>query len=134
MAKTKSKNIAKAIAEATEGKSGEALSTIISGSLELLKKEKMILHSDDVLEELQKIFDRRDGKVRTKIKSAKSLSKEDKTKIENDIKDRYKAKEVISEYMEDKKFLGGYRVEVEDEVLDMTYKNRLDKLEKFLIK
>ena len=57
-----------------------------------------------------------------------------RTKLkEEEIKQKYKAQKIISEYFEKEEVLGGMKVEVGYEVLDNTYKSKLQKLEKFLI-
>ena len=82
---------------------------------------------------MQNIIDKKTNTVRLKVITAKILSKEDQAKIENETKIKYKGDKVISEFFVKGELLGGVRVEVGDEVLDTTYKNKLQKLEKFLI-
>ncbi len=61
------------------------------------------------------------------------MSNEERERIEKEIKEKYKAGKVISEFFQKEELLGGVRVEVGDEVLDTTYKTKLQKLENFLI-
>lgn len=134
MAKISPNKIAYAIYEATLGKSGSELSAMLKNSVKLMKNKKLLNKSDDILKALEKLIDKKEGRIRMKVISAKALDKNQKDRIESEIKVKYKAKEVKSEYIEDKEKLGGIRVEVGDEVTDDTWRNSLLKLEKELIK
>ena len=134
MAKISPKNIAEAIYSATEGKSGSALEGALKRSVKVLRNKRMLGKSPEVLDALQDIIDKKEGIVRVKVNTAKRLDHGERKKLENEIKEKYKAQAVLSEFFEKAELLGGVRIEVGDEVLDTTYKNKLHKLEKFLIK
>ena len=133
MTKISSKNIAEAVYEATEGKSGGDLEVAIKRSAQILKDKRMLGKSDEVISALSNIFDKKTGTIRAKITTAKNIKQEEKSRLENEIKERYKAQNVISEFFEKEELLGGMKVEVGDEVLDSTYSHKLHKLEKFLM-
>ena len=105
-----------------------------------MQKARIKLASPDidklnqVCKSIQDIVDKKEGVVRMKVITAKSLNNNEKSKLEEEIREKYKARKVISEYFEKRELLGGMRVEVGAEVLDTTYKSRLQKLEEFLIK
>lgn len=125
--------MAEAIYSATEGKSDQDLAIVLKRSVQILEKKRMIGKAPEVLSALQDIFDKKTGTVRVKVTTGKSMGAVEKNKLENEIKEKYKAQIVISEYFEKRELLGGMRVEVENEVLDNTYRNKLHKLEKFLM-
>ncbi len=133
MTKISPKNIAEAVYEATAGKSGQDLAVVLKRSAQVLKDKHILDKSDEVLSALQNIFDKKTGTVRMKVTTAKSLGYHERSKLENEIKEKYKAKIAIGEFFEKGELLGGIRVEVGDEVLDSTYRNKLQELEKFLI-
>ena len=133
MAKISPKNIAEAVYLASEGKSGAELEGILKNSAKMLKSKHMLGKSEDILSIFQGLIDKKEGIVRLKVTTAKSLSHEEKKKIEEEIKQKYKAEKVISEYFEKEEVLGGMKVEVGYEVMDNTYKSKLQKLENFLI-
>lgn len=133
MQKISTKNIAEALYEATKDKTGAELDEILKRSVFALNKKRMLGKSEDILQALQNILDKKTHTIRLKVTAAKILAKEDQTKIENETKVKYKGDRVISEFFVKEELLGGMRVEVGDEVLDTTYKNKLHKLEKFLI-
>src|SRR3989344_2805964 len=133
MARISSKNIAEAVYEASQGKSGHDLAAILKRSVDMIHKKRMLGKSSEILNALQDIFDKKTNTVRVKITAAKSLGHAEKNKIENEIKERFKAQHIKSEFFENKELLGGMRIEVGDEVLDSNYTTKFHNLEKFLI-
>jgi len=133
MAKISSKNFAQAVYEATEGKSGQRLGITIKHSAQKIKDKRMLGKSKEILSALQNIFDKKTGTIRMRVSTAKSIGKEERNKLEEEIKKKYKAQTVEGEFFENKELLGGMRIETEGEVFDNTYKRKLHELEKFLI-
>ena len=133
MAKISPKNIAEAVYQATDGKFGEDLKIDLRRTVQILSHKRMLGKSEDVLKALQEIFDKNSRTVRMKVTTAKRIGNTEKHELAEDIKKRYKANEVVSEFFEKVELLGGMRVEVGDEVIDTTYRSRLDKLSKFLM-
>jgi len=134
MAKISPKNIAEAIYDAARGKSGGELDYVLKRGAQVLRDRRMLGKSEDVLGALQNIIEKKTGTVRMKVTTAKSMESTERKRLENEIKEKYKAQIVISEFFEKEELLGGMRVEVGDEVLDATYKSKLRQLEEFLIK
>ncbi len=134
MANISPKTIAEAIYSATKGKSGSDLGLALKRSVKVLENKRMVGKSEEVLSALQKIIDKKEGIVRMKATTAHKMGNEERKKLENEIKEKYKAQAVESIFFEKPELLGGIRVEVGDEVLDATYKNKLRKLENFLIR
>ncbi|MFA6353538.1 MAG: F0F1 ATP synthase subunit delta [Candidatus Paceibacterota bacterium] len=133
MTKVSPKNFAQAVYEATEGKSGHSLAIAIKRSAQAIKDKRMLGKSKEILSALQNIFDKKTGTIRTKVSTAKNLKKEERNKLEEEIKKKYKAQIIEGEFFENKELLGGMRIETEGEVFDNTYKKKLHELEKFLI-
>jgi len=133
MTKISPKNIAEAVYALTENKTGKDLASLLKRSAQIIKDKRMLSRSNDIIKALQNIFDKKTSTIRMKVTTAKSLESSEKSKIENEIKEKYKAQVVIGEFFEKEELLGGTKIEVGDEILDSTYRNRLQKLEKFLI-
>jgi F-type H+-transporting ATPase subunit delta len=133
MAKISPKNIAEAIYLGSHGKSGAELENVLKRSAKVLQDKRMLGESEDILSLLQDMVDKKEGIVRMKVTTAKTMTHEEKKHLEEEIKQKYKAQKIISEYFEKEEVLGGMKVEVGYEVLDNTYKSKLQKLEKFLI-
>ena len=54
-------------------------------------------------------------------------------KVENLLKARYKTKTPALQWKEDKSLVGGVRIETENEVLDLSLKNKLNQLQNYLL-
>ncbi len=134
MAKISTRKLAEAIHEATLGLSAVDSASMIKNIVVMLKNRKMLGKSEEILKHLQDIIDQKSGIVRAKISSAKAMSDTDKKEVEKELKEKYKAREIISEYFEKRELLGGMKVEVGNEVWDNTYRNKLNQLSKLLIK
>ena len=128
------KNMAYTIYSVAKDKSGIELEKILKRSVKVLWQKRMLGKSDDILEELQNIFDEKAGIVRMKVITATKMENVERKKLENEFREKYKAQSVVGEFFEKPDVLGGIRVEVGDEIMDATYKNKLCQLEKFLIK
>jgi F-type H+-transporting ATPase subunit delta len=133
MAKISVQNIAQAISDFTKGKSGSDLDIACKETLKFLNKKKLLNRSNEILDSVGKIIDKEDGVVRIKVLSAKNLDGHQKKEIEENIKQKYGAKEIVSEYMEDKELLGGMKIIIGEEILDTTYRNKLNQLATHLI-
>jgi len=133
MAKISSKNFAEAIYRATAGKSGSELDRMLKRSAQVLQAKRMLGKAENILNALQDIIDKKTGTIRMKVITAKDLASGEIKKLENEVKEKYKAQIVKAEFFKKKELLGGMRIEVRDEVLDATYKKKLLKLEKFLM-
>lgn len=133
MTKISPKNIAEAVYEVTKGKSGQSLVVALKRSAQMLRDRRMLGKSDEVIGALQNIFDKKTGTVRMKVTTAKSLGHQERSKLQNEIKEKYKAQIVVGEFFEKPELLGGIRVEIGDEVLNNTYRNKLNKLGNFLM-
>ncbi|MDE2030986.1 MAG: F0F1 ATP synthase subunit delta [Patescibacteria group bacterium] len=125
-------NIASAIYQASKDKSGKDLDDVLKNSTILLSKKHLLGKSPQILEAIDKLIDKREGIIEAKISSKEKLNKIESENLENIIKSRYKAKSVQLTFTEDPSLLGGIKIEVGDEVIDMTLKNKLDKLKDYL--
>src|SRR3989338_6296353 len=101
------KIIAEAIYEAAKDKKGDTLSQALHRSAKMLRDKRMLGKSDEVLRSLQNIFDQKTGVVRMKVATAKKISNEERKKIENETKEKYKGKSMVSEFFEKEELLGG---------------------------
>ena len=133
MSKISVKNIAEAIERETEGKSGAELLAVLKNTVEFLHKKRMLSQSEAILSAFEKKINEKNGIVKIKVRSAKEIPENKKKTLEKEIKEKYGAKEIESVYLQDLKLLGGMKIEIGDEVLDDTYRNRLNQLEKVLI-
>ena len=126
-------NLARAIYESSRGKDGLELDAITKRSVSLISKKHLLSKSKEIITQLEKIFDKNEEIVRAKISSKTKIDKKIVDEIEDFIKKRYKAKNTVLEFTIDGTLLGGIKIEVGDEIIDTTLKNKIKKLENYLI-
>jgi len=133
MAKISVNNLAEAIYLSLEEKEGSSFDNTINDVVLLLKEKHLLGKKDLILEALQKIIDD-DGKIiRARVSSKNKITDTGIKEIEEFIKKKYQAKEVVVEEMQKKELLGGIKIEIRDEILDITLKNKLHQLQNYLI-
>lgn len=108
----------------------EAVKNIIN----FLVRKRLISRSKDILEKLEKIINAEKGILKVKVSSAKKINEELKKDLVHFLKTRYEAMEIIFNEHLDEKLLGGFKIEVNNEVIDLTIKNKIGKLQKYLTK
>ncbi len=126
-------NIARAIYESSLGKDGAELDVVTKKAIDLISKKHLMSKSKEILTELEKIVDKHEEVIRAKISSKIKLNKKITDEIDDFIKKRYKAKNTVLEFIIDEKLLGGIKIEVGDEIIDTTLKNKIKKLQNYLI-
>jgi len=132
MAKLDIKNLAGALYEATEGKSGEEQKKIIHAALVMLAKNGMAGKADDLVEEFQKIDDTRHGVARAEVLSRKKLTEKEHHEIVHFLKHKHKAEHVVMDEKIDESVLGGVKIKVGDTLYDGTLKTKLNQLQMHL--
>ena len=133
MASISVNNIASAIYESSQDKDGAELDIVMKKAVDLISKKHLMSKSNEILNQLEKIIDRKDEVVRAKISSKVKIDKKITDEIDDFIKKRYKVKHTVLEFTVDEKLLGGMRIEVRDEIIDMTTRNKIKKLQNYLI-
>lgn len=131
MAAISNNNIAHAIYLASKGSDKNDLPSRV---VKFLSKRRLLSRAPDILMRLNKIINEDEGRVVAKVTSAKKIDEVTNKKISEALAIRYKAKEVRLMEVYDEKLLGGFRVEVDDEVIDLTIKNKIGKLQEYLTK
>ena len=101
--------------------------------VKFLHRKGLLSKSEEILQALEKMEHKAKGIVKMKVKSAVKIPDSKKKELEEKLKIKYKAKEVLSEYFEEKSLLGGMKIEVGEDIMDFTYRNKLNQLEKHLI-
>lgn len=133
MATISTKHIAQAIYDASFDKEGAALDGILAQTVEMLSAKHLLSRAPDILQSLQDICDEKDGIVRATIENAHPLSKKMRSDIEDELKKRYNADTIIIEEKEDKGLIGGIRIRIHDEIIDLSLRHKLDLLQTHLI-
>lgn len=126
-------NLARAIYESSKGKDEAELDILTQKAIVLISKKNLISRSKEILNSLEKIIDKNEDTIRAKISSRIKIDKKMTDEIDDFIKKRYKAKKTLLEFKIDETLLGGIKIEVGDEIIDTTLKNKIKKLKNYLI-
>jgi F-type H+-transporting ATPase subunit delta len=127
-------DIAFAIYSLSKNKSKEELPAIFKKVTKFLDRRRLLSNASDILEKLDKIINLNEGKILVKILSAKKVNEKIKKDLKLFLEKRYKVKEILFLEKLDEKLLGGIRLEINDEVIDLTIKRKIQKLQEYLIK
>lgn len=133
MAKISVNNLAQAIYESLKDKDGLSFDATLKNTVSLIRDKHMIGKMEEILKSIQNIIDKEDGVVRVKINTKSKIEDKEILEIEEIIKKKYKVKEVVLDKKENPKLLGGIKIEIGDEVIDMTLINKLHQLQNYLI-
>ena len=133
MATTSIKNLAQALYESTLLKEGKELELIIEKSAIYLKNKNLLGKKEEILDALEKIVNRENGIIKARVTTEIKLKTEITKEIEEFIKRKYKAKDVILEEIVDKKLLGGVKIEIGDDIIDATLLHKTKQLQNYLI-
>ncbi|MCE9548973.1 F0F1 ATP synthase subunit delta [Candidatus Nomurabacteria bacterium] len=132
MKKLTNNEIARAIYLSTKGKSGTHLTDTLHNVVKFLHRRRLLLKSKEILEILKKIINKEERVMVAKVSSVKKLDAEIKKDLTHSLKKKYDAKEIILEEKLNENLLGGVRIEINDEVIDLTLKNKIGQLQKYL--
>ena len=99
-----------------------------------LAKRRLLGRAPDILARLDKIINDSEGRIVARVSSGQEMNDAEKRGLARALAKRYSAKEAVIVPVLDKKLLGGFKIEVGDEVMDLTIKNRIEKLQAHLIK
>lgn len=132
MATLSNNDIARAIYLISKDKTHPELREINNKIVKFLARRRLLSKSPDILERLNKIINKETDRIVVKVQSARKLKEEIKRELTTFLKKRYKVKEVVLEEELDEKLLGGIKIEINDEIIDLTAKNKIKKLQEHL--
>jgi len=101
---------------------------------QFLNRKRLLSKSKDILSNLNKIINQEEGIVEIRVTSGKVLGEKEKHDLMHVLAKRYNAKDTSMIYKVDERLVGGYKIEVNDEVIDLSIKNKINKLQEHLIK
>lgn len=127
-------NIARAIYLALKDKTNAEQSLIFPKIVKFLMKKRLLSKAGDILLRLDKIINDDQERIIVKISSSEKIGETTQKELVHSLSKRYGNKAVILAENLNEQLLGGYKVEVNDEVIDLTLKNRIGKLQEHLIK
>ncbi|MDO8659236.1 MAG: F0F1 ATP synthase subunit delta [Candidatus Parcubacteria bacterium] len=132
MATLSNNDIARSIYLLSKDKTAPERSVLNEKVVKFLFRKRLLSKSGEILSHLTKIINKEAGVLVAKVSSVEALDHKMKIYLEQFLKKTYSAKEVTLLEILDKKLLGGLRLEVNDEVMDLSVKNKVKKLQEHL--
>lgn len=127
-------DIARAIYLVLKDKSQGEQSLFFQKVVKFLFRKRLLPKMKNILFHLDKIINEEEGRVVARVSSKDILNEKTKKELEHSIAKRYGAKEVTIISNLDEKLIGGFKIEVNDEVVDLSLKNKVEKLQEYLTK
>ncbi|OGI61239.1 hypothetical protein A2814_00530 [Candidatus Nomurabacteria bacterium RIFCSPHIGHO2_01_FULL_38_19] len=124
--------IAHAFYLVSKDKSKSQQSDLFKNFVKYLYKKRLLSKAGNILSKLEKIINKEEGRVLAKVSIPEKLDKQKKAEILRSLKERYSAKDVVISEILNEKLLGGFKIEVNDEIIDLTVKNKMEKLQEYL--
>ncbi|KKQ03997.1 MAG: ATP synthase subunit delta [Parcubacteria group bacterium GW2011_GWA2_36_24] len=134
MAILSNNNIARAIYLFLKDKSHSEQLDMSQKIVKFLSRRRLLSKASLILSQLGKIINQEEGRIIVKVSSVEKLNQQTKIHLEQALKKRYSAKEIMLVESLDSKLLGGLKVEVNNEIIDLSIKNKIGKLQKYLTK
>lgn len=132
MATLSHNTIASAIYGASKGKKDAELKVFIDNVIKFLVRKKLLSKSSHILKKIEKLYNTEHGLLLVKVASAEKLPEEVKRDLSQALLQKYNAKQVFFTEKVNKDLIGGLKVEIDDEVIDLTIFNKLKKLQVYL--
>ena len=106
--------------------------------VQFLFRRHLLSRASNILLQLEKVINQAENKIVVRVSSAEKLEEKTKEYLTQNLKKHYFRKEVPKEIILveklDKNLLGGARLEINDEVIDLSIKNKMEKLKEYLLK
>src|SRR3989344_264059 len=96
--------------------------------INFLARKKLMSRASAILLKLQKVINQENKIVAAKVHSGHKLGEKVEKDLVHFLKNRYSADHAEIDEKLDKNLLGGYKIEVEDEVIDLSIRNKISKL------
>jgi F-type H+-transporting ATPase subunit delta len=125
-------NLAEAIYLAYKDKSQADQPAVSAKVVKFLARKRLFSKAPDIFSNLNKIMNNAEGRMVAKVSSAQKLTEQTKKELTHTLAKRYSAQEVSLIEKVDEKLIGGYKIEVGDEVINLTAKNKIEKLQAYL--
>src|SRR5665213_118831 len=133
MAKARTNDIAQAIYQATNDKSGAELTAVLENTARFLTYNRLLGQKEKIFTRLEEIQNEEDGLVIAKVTSKHTLSTDSKDEIKKFLTHHYKAKEIKLDEEKDESLIGGVKIEIGDDIINMSLKHQIDQLQNYLL-
>ena len=134
MAIISNNNIARAIYLSLKDKNSSEQDIMLKNVVKFLFRHKLISKSKEILSVLKKLINQDQGILEVKVWSKNQINNKVKKDLMQILKKRYGNKKFILHENLDEKLLGGFKIEVNNELIDLTLKNKIYKLQEHLVR
>ena len=100
--------------------------------VEVLSRRRLMSKSEEILLQLEHIVNKEEGRIVATVESGRSISEQSKRELMKFLKKHYSAREIVWREVLDERLLGGWKIQVNDEVIDLSLKNKFNKLTAYL--
>lgn len=100
--------------------------------VEFLNRRRLLGKTSDILSRLTKLINTETGVLEAKIWSTHDLSPKAQEELGSFLKERYETEQVAMFFNIEPKLVGGVKIQVKDEVIDLSIQNKMFQLEKYL--
>jgi len=132
--KLKEAQYAKTLYEVTKDKDQKEIDIVVSGFFKLLVKNGQFNLAKKIIAKFESFWNEKKGIIEVEVITRAEMGKENLVRVEEYIKGKYEAKEVLINNKVDEKIKGGIIIKVEDEILDGSVANQLKMLKNNLSK
>ena len=132
--KLKEAQYAKTLYEVTKDKDQKEIDIVVSGFFKLLVKNGQFNLAKKIIAKFESFWNEKKGIIEVEVITRAEMGKENLVRVEEYIKGKYEAKEVLINNKVDEKINGGIIIKVEDEILDGSVANQLKMLKNNLSK
>jgi F-type H+-transporting ATPase subunit delta len=128
----KTRDVAQAIYLATKDKTSGEISAVVKEVTVFLARKRLLSKSPEILANLEEIINKAEGRMVVHIKSVAKITEETKKEITAMLKKHYQAHEFVFRESIDSTLLGGVRIEIGNDVIDLSTKNKIGQLKDYL--
>lgn len=132
MAKFSNNEIANAIYLGAKGKEGEKLSLFMQDVIKFLVQKKLFSKSEEIIRELEKVHDKENGVLKVNLSTKNKINDSFKKELIDILSKKYKVEKILLKENIDESIIDGFKLEIGDEILDTSLKNKLQKLQAHL--
>jgi len=125
---------AKSLYALTADKSQKEIGETVANFMKILQKNGQINLFSGISQKFSEIWNKEKGIVEAEVKASRKLENHQIQEVENFIKKKYQAKEVVLNNVIDEKIKGGIIIKIGDEILDTSIKQKLNLLKNILTK
>lgn len=134
MARLSNNDIANAIYIGAKNKQGNDLNLFMQDVVKFLVQKKLFSKRKDILKTLEKIIDKDNSLLQVNLYTKNKIDENFKKELSSILQKKYQVKNIIFNEKINENLIDGFRLEIDDEIIDTSISNKLKKLQTYLTK